>query len=56
MRGDGQNQLQISAPLPLKEIYQMIALSAQPMSLDSPFNIQTVGLIGGWSGHRYRMV
>jgi hypothetical protein len=38
MRGAGQNQLQISAPLPLKEIFQMIPLSAQPISLDSPFN------------------
>jgi hypothetical protein len=38
MRGDGQNQLQISAPLPLKEILRMIPLSAQPISLDSPFN------------------
>jgi hypothetical protein len=38
MRGEGQNQLQISAPLPLKEIFRMIPLSAQPISLDSPFN------------------
>ncbi len=39
MRGDGRNQLQIPAPLPLKNIYQIIPLSAQSISLDSPFNI-----------------
>jgi hypothetical protein len=39
MRGDGRNQLQISAHLPLKNIFQMIPLSAQSISLDSPFNI-----------------
>ena len=39
MRGDGQNQLQIPAPLPLKNIFQMIPLSTQSISLDSPFNI-----------------
>jgi hypothetical protein len=38
MRRDGQNQLQISAPLPLKETTRMTPLSAQPISLDSPFN------------------
>jgi hypothetical protein len=37
MRGDGRNQLQIPAPLPLKEIFRMIPPSAQPISLDSPF-------------------
>jgi hypothetical protein len=36
MRGDGRNQLQIPAPLPLKNIFQMIQLS---ISFDSPFNI-----------------
>ncbi len=36
MRGDGRNQLQIPAPLPLKNIFRMIALS---ISLDSPLNI-----------------
>ncbi len=39
MKGDGPNQLQIPAPLPLKKIFQMIPLSAQSISLDSPFNI-----------------
>jgi hypothetical protein len=39
MRGDGRNHLQIPAPLPLKNIFWMIPLSAQSISLDSPFNI-----------------
>ncbi len=39
MRGDGRNQLQIPAPLPLKKVFRMIPLSAQSISLDSPFNI-----------------
>jgi hypothetical protein len=39
MRGDGRNQLQIPAPLPFKNIFRMIPLSAQSISLDSPFNI-----------------
>jgi hypothetical protein len=39
MRGDGRNQLQISAPLPLKNIFRMIPLSTQSISLDSPLNI-----------------
>ncbi len=39
MRGDGRNQLQIPAPLPLKNIFRMIPLSAQSLSLDSTFNI-----------------
>ncbi len=39
MREDGRNQLQIPAPLPLKNIFRMILLSAQSISLDSPFNI-----------------
>ncbi len=39
MRGDGRNQLQIPAPLPLKNIFRMIPLSAQSFSLDSPVNI-----------------
>ncbi len=39
MRGDGRNQLQIPAPLPLKNIFQIITLSVQSISLDSPFNI-----------------
>jgi hypothetical protein len=38
MRGDGQNQLQIPAPLPLKNVFRMIPLSAQSISLDSTFN------------------
>jgi hypothetical protein len=38
MRGDGRNQWQISAPLSLKNIFRMIPLSAQSISLDSPFN------------------
>ncbi len=39
MRGDGGNQLQIPAPLPLKNIFWMIPLSAQSILLDSPFII-----------------
>jgi hypothetical protein len=39
MRGDGRNQLQIPAPLPVKNIFWTIPLSAQSISLDSPFNI-----------------
>jgi hypothetical protein len=39
MRGDGRNQLQIPVPLPLNSIFRMIPLSAQSISLDSPFNI-----------------
>ncbi len=39
MRGDGRNQLQIPAPLPLKNIFRIIPLSAQSISLDSPCNI-----------------
>jgi hypothetical protein len=42
MRGDGQNQLQIAAPLPLREIYRIISLSAKPISLDSPFKEASV--------------
>ncbi len=38
MRGDGRNQLQIPGPLPLNSIFRMM-LSAQSISLDSPFNI-----------------
>ncbi len=37
MRGEGQNQLQIPAPLPLKDSFRIIPLSAQPISLDRPF-------------------
>ncbi len=39
MRRDGRNQLQIPVPLPLKNIFRIIPLSAQSISLDSPFNI-----------------
>ncbi len=39
MRGDGRNQLQIPAPLPLKNNFWIIPLSAQSISLDSPCNI-----------------
>jgi hypothetical protein len=39
MRGDGRNQLQIPVPLRLKNIFLMIPLSAQSISLDSLFNI-----------------
>jgi hypothetical protein len=39
MRGDDRNQLQIPVPLPLKNIFGMIPLSVQSISLDSPFNI-----------------
>jgi hypothetical protein len=39
MRENGRNQLQIPAPLPLINIFQIIPLSAQSISVDSPFNI-----------------
>ncbi len=39
MRGDGRNQMQIPAPIPFKNIFRMIPLSAQSILLDSPFNI-----------------
>ncbi len=39
MRGDGRNHLQITTPLPLNNIFRMIPLSAQSISLDSPFNL-----------------
>jgi hypothetical protein len=39
MRGDSRKHLQILAPLPLKNIFRMIPLSAQSISLDGPFNI-----------------
>jgi hypothetical protein len=48
MRGDGQNQLQISAPLPLKEILRMIPLSAQPISLDSPFKSTVIAALANF--------
>jgi hypothetical protein len=38
MRGDCRNQLQIPAPLPLKNVFWIIPLSAQSILLDSPFN------------------
>jgi hypothetical protein len=38
MRGDGHYQLQILAPLPLKNIFWMIPFSAQSILLDSPFD------------------
>jgi hypothetical protein len=37
MRGDGQNQLKISAPHPVIETHQLIPLLAALISLDSPF-------------------
>jgi hypothetical protein len=42
MRGDGRNQLQSPAPLPLKNIFRTIPLSVQSISLDSPFNIDNL--------------
>jgi hypothetical protein len=39
MRGDGRNPLQIPASLSLKNIFRIISLSAQSISLDSPLNI-----------------
>ncbi len=39
MRGDGWNQLQIPAPLPLKNIFWMIPLS---ISFNSPFNVYSL--------------
>jgi hypothetical protein len=38
MRGDGQNQLKISAPHPMTETQRLISLLAALISLDSPFN------------------
>jgi hypothetical protein len=40
MRGDGQNQLKISAPHPVTETYRFIPLLATLILLDSPFNIE----------------
>jgi hypothetical protein len=37
MRGNGQNQLKISAPYPMTETYRLIPLLAALISLDSPF-------------------
>jgi hypothetical protein len=37
MRGDGQNQLKISAPHPMTETYRLIPLLAALISLDSPY-------------------
>jgi hypothetical protein len=37
MRGDGQNQLKISASHPITETYQLIPLLAALILLDSPF-------------------
>ncbi len=39
MRGDGQNQLKISAPHPMTETYRLISLLAALISLDSPFKV-----------------
>ncbi len=39
MRGDGQNQLKISAPHPMTETYQLISRLATLISLDSPFKL-----------------
>jgi hypothetical protein len=38
MRGDGQNQLEISAPHPLTDTHRLKPLLAALISLDSPFN------------------
>jgi hypothetical protein len=38
MRGDGQNQLKISAPHPVTENYRLVPLLAALISLDSRFN------------------
>ncbi len=40
MRGNGQNQLKISAPHPMTETYRLIPLLAALISLDSPFNVK----------------
>ncbi len=48
MRGDGKKQLQISAPLPLKEIFWIIPLSAQPIRWTVP--LQSVAKF--WSYQR----
>ncbi len=44
MRGDGQNQLKISAPIFLRETYRLTPLSAKQISLDSPFNMIVVSV------------
>ncbi len=41
MRGEGQNQLKISAPHPMTETYWLIPLSAALILLDSPFKCLT---------------
>jgi hypothetical protein len=41
MRGDGQNQLKVSAPHPRTETYRFILLLATLISLDSPFKAVT---------------
>ncbi len=42
MRGDGQNQLKISAPHPVTETCRLIPLLAALISLDSPFNVPLI--------------
>jgi hypothetical protein len=37
MRGDGKNQLKISAAHPMTETYRLIPLLAALISLDNPF-------------------
>jgi hypothetical protein len=39
MRGDGQNQLKISAPHPMTKTYRLIPLLAALISLESLFNL-----------------
>jgi hypothetical protein len=46
MRGDGENQLKISAPISLRETYQLTPLSAKQISLDSPFKPLAAAPVG----------
>jgi hypothetical protein len=50
MRGDGQNQLKISAPHPIRGTYRLVPVLAALISLDSPFKKRLNTLI---HGHMY---
>ena len=48
MRGDGKNQLKISAPHPMTETYRLIPLLAALISLDSPFKYEKLPVYGAF--------
>jgi hypothetical protein len=56
LRGDGQNQLKISAPHLMTETYRLISILAALISLDSPFNasIFVCAKDPTWSFYPYR--